>query len=93
MVPAPFNQRVLSESNLNDLWRMGVEVERVMPSAPGVETDGPYDVELGFEDDKIWLFQIRPFVENSGAQSSEYLQRISPPEREGVYIDLASEVE
>ena len=40
--------------------------------------DGPYDVELGFKDNKIWLFQVRPFVENKGALSSEYLQSITP---------------
>jgi hypothetical protein len=35
-------------------------------------------VELGFENDKLWLFQIRPFVENKTAKSSEYLEAISP---------------
>ena len=90
MVPAAFNARVLSERNLRDLYDLGREVERVMPQTPGVATDGPFDVELGFEDDTIWLFQIRPFVENSSAQRSEYLQRISPEEREGVYVDLGS---
>lgn len=92
MVAAAFDQPVLSEQNLRDLYQLGQQVEEVMPQAPGVETQGPFDVELGFEDDKIWLFQIRPFVENTKAQSSEYLQRISPPAREGVYIDLASEL-
>jgi hypothetical protein len=40
--------------------------------------EGPYDVELGFKDNKIWLFQVRPFVENKGALSSDYLQSITP---------------
>jgi hypothetical protein len=40
--------------------------------------DGAYDVELGFKDDKLWLFQIRPFVENKNALGSEYLQSITP---------------
>ena len=90
MVPAAFDERVLSRQNLIDLYQLGQEVERVMPKAPGHGDDGPYDVELGFEDDKIWLFQIRPFVENDRAQESDYLQSISPPAREGVYIDLSS---
>ena len=90
MVPAAFNERVLSQQNLVDLYQLGQEVERVMPKAPGHSDDGPYDVELGFQDDKIWLFQIRPFVENDRAQESDYLQSISPPAREGVYIDLSS---
>ena len=90
MVPAAFDERVLSQQNLVDLYQLGQEVERVMPKAPGHSDDGPYDVELGFQDDKIWLFQIRPFVENDRAQESDYLQSISPPAREGVYIDLSS---
>lgn len=92
MVPASFDRPVLKRENLVDLYQLGRKVEEVMPKADGVESEGPYDVELGFQDDKIWLFQIRPFVENSRAQASEYLQSISPPEREGVYIDLASEI-
>ena len=90
MVPAAFDRPVLSSRNLRDLYALGQRVEEVMPKAPGVAADGPFDVELGFQNDKIWLFQIRPFVENSKAQSSEYLLSISPPERQGVYIDLAS---
>ncbi|MGB3800497.1 MAG: phosphoenolpyruvate synthase, partial [Lewinella sp.] len=93
MVPAAFDMRVLSERNLRDLYALGQEVERIMPKADGMTEQGPFDVELGFQDDKIWLFQIRPFVENSQAQSSEYLQSIAPPKREGVYIDLDSRLD
>ena len=90
MVPAAFSAPVLSQRNLVDLYELGQEVERIMPAAGAGETEGPYDVELGFQDNKIWLFQIRPFVENDRAQQSEYLQSISPPVRQGVYIDLDS---
>ena len=93
MVPEAFDRRILSERNLQELYDLGKRVEAIMPKAPGMEGQGPFDVELGFQDDKIWLFQIRPFVENSQAQSSEYLQRISPPKREGVYIDLDSRLD
>ena len=53
---------------------MAAEMERVLPQA-GI--NGPYDVELGFTDNKIWLFQVRPFVENKAAAGSEYLQSIT----------------
>ena len=53
-----------SKELINTMQRRGIE--------------GPYDVELGFKDNKIWLFQVRPFVENKGALSSEYLQSITP---------------
>jgi phosphoenolpyruvate synthase/pyruvate phosphate dikinase len=39
---------------------------------------GPYDIELGFKDSKLWLFQVRPFVENKKANSSKYLESITP---------------
>ncbi|PPK86638.1 pyruvate phosphate dikinase-like enzyme [Neolewinella xylanilytica] len=93
MVPAAFNERILTDRNLRDLYELGQRVERIMPKADGMEDQGPFDVELGFQDDKIWLFQIRPFVENDQAQSSEYLQGITPPDREGVYIDLGSRLD
>jgi hypothetical protein len=37
----------------------------------------PYDVECGFKDGKLWLFQVRPFVENKQARGSEYLNQLS----------------
>ncbi|MEL6143672.1 MAG: PEP/pyruvate-binding domain-containing protein, partial [Bacteroidota bacterium] len=93
MVPSAFNQRILSPKNLRDLRELAEEVEKVMPSSPGIESTGPWDVELGFKDDKIWLFQIRPFVENKRAQSSDYLASISPEKLEGFYLDLHAALE
>lgn len=92
MIPAAFNNRILSQKNLDDLRELAAEVERVMPEAPGVEASGPWDVELGFQNDKIYLFQIRPFVENKRAQSSDYLESISPVVEEGIYYDLTTEL-
>lgn len=45
-------------------------------TAKGIK--GPYDVEFGFKDNKIWLFQVRPFVENSSVGNSTYLESITP---------------
>jgi hypothetical protein len=42
----------------------------------GINISGPYDVELGFVDDNIWLFQVRPYVESKKARSSQYLQSL-----------------
>lgn len=92
MVRAAFNERILSPQNLADLRQLAGEVERVMPEAPGVDAAGPWDVELGFRNDNIYLFQIRPFVENKQAQSSDYLESISPVVEEGVYYDLTTEL-
>jgi hypothetical protein len=88
MVPAPFNERILSPDNLKDLYELAITAERIMPESSGKKTNGPWDVELGFKDNKIWLFQIRPFVENKRAQASGYLESISPVKRDDVYYDL-----
>jgi len=37
-----------------------------------------YDIELGLKDDFIWLFQVRPFVENKEALGSDYLRTLDP---------------
>lgn len=88
MIPAPFNERILSPQNLRDLRQLSAKVERIMPESSGEAGNGPWDIELGFADDKMWLFQIRPFVENQRAQSSGYLESISPVKRNDVYYDL-----
>ncbi|NND70572.1 MAG: phosphoenolpyruvate synthase [Rhodothermales bacterium] len=77
-VPVLANDRILTDENLEALRQLGAVVEQKLPKVEGVDTKGPFDVELGFRDDKIWLFQVRPFVENKQALSSEYLQQISP---------------
>jgi hypothetical protein len=88
MLPAPFNERILSPDNLKDLHELAETAERVMPESSGEKTNGPWDVELGFQNNKMWLFQIRPFVENKRAQASGYLESISPVKRDDVYYDL-----
>jgi hypothetical protein len=66
-------ERILSTANLEQLFAVGGEIRRTLPGQPGIETSGPFDVELGFDCDKIILFQARPFVQNKNAGSIEYL--------------------
>lgn len=73
-VSTTFSERILSIGDLSGLRRMANDVEARMPGT----SDGPYDMELGFKDGKIWLFQVRPFVENRAALSTEYLNSLSP---------------
>jgi hypothetical protein len=73
-----FEQRILNGQKLYALRLMAQEIKRKLPGTPGVESNGPYDIELGFKDDKIYLFQVRPFVENKNALSSGYLESITP---------------
>jgi hypothetical protein len=73
-----FENRILSPSNLDALRVIAKKIQEELPKVPGINTNGPWDIELGFKDDKIWLFQVRPFVENKQAAASAYLQEITP---------------
>ncbi len=75
---ATFETRILNTYKLNALRKMGGEIKRKLPGTPGIESQGPFDVELGFKDGNIWLFQVRPFVENKNALKSNYLESITP---------------
>ncbi|MBI9070787.1 MAG: hypothetical protein JEY94_04275 [Melioribacteraceae bacterium] len=69
-----FQTPILEEENLRMLRQLAEEIK----NKPGTNKSiGPMDIELGFLDGKIWLFQIRPFVENKMALKSEYLDSIS----------------
>lgn len=81
-----FNERLLNEADLQKLRDFSQVVKKKLPGAPGIETDGPFDVELGFLDGKIWLFQIRPYVENKRAKSTAYLQALDPVVRSDVLV-------
>lgn len=76
---ATFEKTILNGGNLQDIRKLSASVNELLPNTPGVETKGPFDIELGFKDNKLWLFQVRPFVENKNAASSSYLESISPP--------------
>ena len=78
-------QRILSNANISDLWRICQSIERQMPQY-GMQY--PYDIELGFENDKLWLFQIRPFVENKSAVASSYLNALDPELPQNLQIKL-----
>lgn len=75
---ATFENRILNEENIHGLCELAEIIREMMAQETGTDYDGAYDIELGFKDNKIWLFQIRPFVENKKALSSMYLESITP---------------
>lgn len=68
----------LNTNSGKDLILIKDVANQIKKAMPNFGMEGPYDVELGIKDGQIWLFQIRPFVENKDAISSIYLQSISP---------------
>jgi phosphoenolpyruvate synthase/pyruvate phosphate dikinase len=86
---ANFNQPILSAVDLKNLRDLADKIKKKLPGTPGIETAGPFDVELGFKDGTIWLFQVRPYVENKRAKSSMYLQALDPQLPQNVRIALS----
>lgn len=82
---ASFKQRILSEYNLVQLKSLAGQIKVLMPQYLKLDQETALDVELGFKENKIWLFQIRPFVENKNAAVINYLQTLSP-EKNGMNI-------
>ncbi len=73
-VPASGADVVLSANEIEQLRALADDVERRFPMPVG--SDGlpaPADIEFGFADGQLALFQIRPFVESLRARRSEYL--------------------
>lgn len=85
---ATFEKPILSKNNLAQIRDFARRINREMANDPGIQSTGPHDIELGFKDNKIWLFQIRPFVENKNASRSEYLKSITPVLPDGKSIQL-----
>lgn len=75
---ATFQDRVLNEKNINEIRELARTIRDRVPKETHSDYQDAYDVELGFKDNKLWLFQIRPFVENKKALGSTYLESITP---------------
>lgn len=75
---ASFERRILTKANIRDICRLAEQIRDRLPKATASHYEGAYDVEFGFKDNKLWLFQVRPFVENKKALSSGYLESITP---------------
>ncbi|RMA64756.1 PEP/pyruvate-binding domain-containing protein [Ulvibacter antarcticus] len=87
-----FEGPILNEKNIKDIRDMANRVRTTMASEGEDANKGAWDVELGFQNDKLWLFQIRPFVENKRAKSSDYLASITPKIDYSKKISLATKI-
>ncbi len=71
-----FDRPVLTPEDRRAVRALVHRIRQTIPGTPGVEGEGPYDVELGFINGSLRLFQIRPFVENKKAGTLTYLQSL-----------------
>ena len=87
-----FEVSILNEQNIKEIRELATNVRQKMAKEVNAEYTGAYDVELGFKDNKLWLFQIRPFVENKKALSSGYLESITPKIDKNKEVQLSKKI-
>ncbi|MFQ5511432.1 MAG: PEP/pyruvate-binding domain-containing protein [Candidatus Krumholzibacteriia bacterium] len=73
---ASFESPIVTSRERDALRELAAEVEQQLSGVRGA--GGSYDIELGFSGGTVWLFQVRPLVENEGARASEYLRGMDP---------------
>jgi hypothetical protein len=91
MVPASAGP-VLQPAEIQQLRELAAEVN--MKYASVSDESGaarPWDIEFGFVDGELTLFQIRPLVEKAGRNSDALLRRLRPdlaPQAENFAVRL-----
>ncbi len=78
MVPAPAG-RVLSADEIEQLRELAIEVNAMY--VPVVDDNGiqrPWDIEFGFVEGELTLFQIRPLVERGSGSADDLLRQLRP---------------
>jgi len=87
---ATFESPILREENLAKVREFSKQLQQKMEETQSME--GPFDVELGFLQNRLWLFQVRPFVENKNAAGADYLKSISVKPDEKKMISLSEKL-
>lgn len=87
---ATFETPILEDENLLKIREFSKQLNQKMDETKGME--GPFDVELGFMQNKLWLFQVRPFVENKNAAVADYFESISVIPDEKKMISLSEKL-
>lgn len=86
---AYFNRPILNVSDLNQLRMVAADIKGKMGRETTADLAGALDVELGIKDGRIFLFQVRPYVENKQARSSLYLRKLDPQVAKGMNVSLS----
>lgn len=75
--PASGGEAVLTPEEIGRLVRLAGELPERFPALVDAEgRPAPADIEYGFLEGRLALFQIRPFLESPRARRSEYLNRL-----------------
>jgi hypothetical protein len=83
VVPSTGRDHVLEDAELKALVAAVKTIEKKLE--PARDTNGkprPWDIEYGFADGKLWLFQVRPFVGNEELKNIPALARLDSGTRQ-----------
>jgi phosphoenolpyruvate synthase/pyruvate phosphate dikinase len=65
IVPATGSETVLSDAEVRELVTTAGRIrDEFAPSKDSAGRPRPWDIEFGFADERLWLFQTRPFIGN-----------------------------
>ena len=90
-MPASGSEAVLSQKNIQLLMKFARSVADRFPMLKNIQGDPvPADIEFGFYQDKLVLFQIRPFLESARARQNLFLNGLDQrlKEKYAMVIDL-----
>jgi hypothetical protein len=83
-LPVSGDETVLQQADIRQLIRFARELpQRFPPITDDAGKPVAADIEFGFLDGKLQLFQLRPFLESRQAQGSAYLQRMDQALKDG----------
>jgi hypothetical protein len=75
-VPVSNRERVLEPNEIAQLLTLAEALPTRFPQRDDQGQLAPADVEFGFYQDRLVLFQIRPYVGSRGALENHYLNRM-----------------
>ncbi len=79
VVPSTRGEYVLSEAEITDLTSTAAAIaKKISASKDDAGRPRPWDIEYGFADGKLWLFQVRPFLGNESMQNIPALAAYEP---------------
>ena len=90
-LPSSGSDTVLQPEEISQLIGFARELPQTFPAITDDQGQpAPADVEFGFLDGQLRLFQIRPFLESQAAQGIDYLHEMESRHRDttGVKVDL-----
>ncbi|OGI10559.1 MAG: hypothetical protein A2Y40_04460 [Candidatus Margulisbacteria bacterium GWF2_35_9] len=74
--PTVLNEPIITSSDITQLRQFVSEIESKKKQLSGLQLQAPFDIEFGFENQNLRLFQIRSFVKNKKALTHPFLINI-----------------